>query len=164
MRTLRRILSVSLLAAIFLTCTAFPIQAADAGQEAATEISDAETETGIPPSVQNGTSLHGPDSHIDTPMNSASMGGAAGQMYSQVPNGVVDDGVYALRNKATGKYLDIQYDSPNTGMYIQQYAYGSIPSTDATRSGLFKFTHRGNNNYLIRTMRNNGTQPDFSFN
>lgn len=76
-------------------------------------------------------------------------------VWAEVSGGTVSDGVYALRNKATGKYLDIQYDSPKEGMHIQQYAYGSAPSTSDTRSGLFKFTHRGGNNYLIRTMRNN---------
>ncbi len=75
--------------------------------------------------------------------------------WAEVSGGVVSDGVYALRNKATGKYLDIQYDSPNSGMRIQQYAYGSTPSTKDTRAGLFKVTHRGGNNYLIRTMMNN---------
>ena len=74
---------------------------------------------------------------------------------AEVSGGVVADGVYALRNKVTGKYLDIQYDSYKTGMRIQQYAYGSVPSAEGTRSGLFKFTHRGSNLYLIRTMRNN---------
>lgn len=39
--------------------------------------------------------------------------------WAEVSGGVVSDGVYALRNKATGKYLDIQYDSPNSGMRIQ---------------------------------------------
>lgn len=73
-----------------------------------------------------------------------------------VPGGIISDGVYALKNKATGKYLDIQYDSPDVNMYIQQYAYGNAPSTDSTRSGLFKFSHRGSNGYIIRTMRNNG--------
>ena len=76
-------------------------------------------------------------------------------VWAEVSGGTVPDGVYALRNKATGKYLDIQYDSPQEGMHIQQYAYGSAPATSDTRSGLFKFTHRGGNNYLIRTMRNN---------
>ncbi len=74
---------------------------------------------------------------------------------AEVSGGVAADGVYALRNKVTGKYLDIQYDSYKTGMRIQQYAYGSVPSAEGTRSGLFKFTHRGSNLYLIRTMRNN---------
>lgn len=72
-----------------------------------------------------------------------------------VPGGMKSDGVYALRNKATGKYLDIQYDSPDEEMYIQQYAYGSVPASESDRSGLFKFTHNGNNYYFIRTMRNN---------
>lgn len=75
---------------------------------------------------------------------------------AEVSGGLKDDGVYALLNKATGRYLDIQYDSPETEMYIQQYNYSSVPSSDATRSGLFKFTHRGSDLYLIRTMRNNG--------
>lgn len=75
---------------------------------------------------------------------------------AEVSGGLRDDGVYALLNKATGRYLDIQYDSPETERYIQQYNYSSIPSSNATRSGLFKFTHRGSDLYLIRTMRNNG--------
>ena len=76
-------------------------------------------------------------------------------VWAEVSGGTVSDGVYALKNKATGKFLDIQYDSPNAGMHIQQYAYDITPSTPDTRSGLFKFTHRGGNNYLIRSMRNN---------
>ncbi len=76
-------------------------------------------------------------------------------VWAEVSGGTVPDGVYALKNKATGKFLDIQYDSPNAGMHIQQYAYDITPSTPDTRSGLFKFTHRGGNNYLIRSMRNN---------
>ncbi len=70
--------------------------------------------------------------------------------------GTIADGVYTLQNKSTGKYLDIQNDSPDVNMYIQQYDYGSAPSSNETRSGLFKFKHIGSDNYLIRTMRNNG--------
>lgn len=73
-----------------------------------------------------------------------------------VPGGIISDGIYALQNKGTGKYLDIQKDSTEEGMYIQQYQYGSTPSGESERSGLFKFTHRGLNGYIIRTMRNNG--------
>ncbi len=72
-----------------------------------------------------------------------------------IPGGIIEDGIYALKNKATGYYLDIQNDSVETGKYIQQYDYGAAPLSENTRSGLFKFVHRGSDGYLIRTMRNN---------
>lgn len=76
-------------------------------------------------------------------------------VHAEIQSGIVSDGVYALKNKATGQYLDIQYDSPNEEMLIQQYAYNSVPSSDSERSGLFKFKHYANDYYVIRTMRNN---------
>ena len=76
-------------------------------------------------------------------------------VHAEIQSGIVSDGVYTLKNKATGQYLDIQYDSPNEEMLIQQYAYNSVPSSDSERSGLFKFKHYANDYYVIRTMRNN---------
>ena len=76
-------------------------------------------------------------------------------VHAEIQSGIVSDGVYALKNKATGQYLDIQYDSPNEEMLIQQYAYNNVPSSDSDRSGLFKLKHNTNNYYFIRTMRNN---------
>ena len=75
--------------------------------------------------------------------------------HAEIQSGIVADGVYALKNKATGQYLDIQYNSPNEEMLIQQYAYNNVPSSDSERSGLFKFKHYANDYYVIRTMRNN---------
>ena len=67
------------------------------------------------------------------------------------------DGVYALKNVGnSGLWMDTQYDSYNTGMHIQQYAYTTSPTETFSKGGLFKISRvSGTERYIIRLMTNN---------
>lgn len=69
----------------------------------------------------------------------------------------IPDGVYALQNMGNqGRWMDIQYDSVNAGAYVQQYGFGTSPSTSFSRSGLYKISRVPNTQrYIVRLMLNN---------
>ena len=74
-----------------------------------------------------------------------------------VPSAYIADGVYEIKNLYSGWYLDIAQDSPLTGKYVQQYSYATPPSNNSNqRWGLYKVTRVSGNDYVIRTMINNG--------
>ena len=65
--------------------------------------------------------------------------------------------MYEIKNLYSGWYLDIAQDSPLTGKYVQQYSYATPPSNNSNqRWGLYKVTRVSGNDYVIRTMINNG--------
>lgn len=74
-----------------------------------------------------------------------------------VPSAYIADGVYEIKNLYSGWYLDIAQDSPLTGKYVRQYSYATPPSNNSNqRWGLYKVTRVSGNDYVIRTMINNG--------
>lgn len=65
--------------------------------------------------------------------------------------------MYEIKNLYSGWYLDIAQDSPLTGKYVRQYSYATPPSNNSNqRWGLYKVTRVSGNDYVIRTMINNG--------
>lgn len=76
---------------------------------------------------------------------------------SATPSTYIADGVYAIKNLYSGWYIDIAQDSPLSGKYVQQYNYTTSPANNANqRWGLYKVTRVSGNDYVIRTMINNG--------
>ncbi|CDC70609.1 unknown [Candidatus Colimorpha enterica] len=65
--------------------------------------------------------------------------------------------MYEIKNLYSWWYLDIAQDSPLTGKYVRQYSYATPPSNNSNqRWGLYKVTRVSGNDYVIRTMINNG--------
>lgn len=76
----------------------------------------------------------------------------------------IPDGVYALKNLGnSGLWMDTQYDSSESGMHMQQYAYTSSPTETFSRGGLFKISRvSGTERYIIRLMTNNNLTFEIS--
>lgn len=76
---------------------------------------------------------------------------------STTPSTYIADGVYAIKNLYSGWYIDIAQNSPLTGKYVQQYNYTTSPANNSKqRWGLYKVTRVSGNDYVIRTMIENG--------
>lgn len=76
---------------------------------------------------------------------------------SATPSTYIADGVYAIKNLYSGWYIDIAQDSPLSGKYVQQYNFTTSPANNSSqRWGLYKVTRVSGNDYVIRTMINNG--------
>lgn len=76
---------------------------------------------------------------------------------SATPSTYIADGVYAIKNLYSGWYIDIAQDSPLSGKYVQQYNFTTSPANNSSqRWGLYKVTRVSGNDYVIRTMIENG--------
>ncbi len=69
----------------------------------------------------------------------------------------IENGVYAIQNLYSNMYIDIVQDSPNAGAFLQQYNFNTSPASNSgSRLGLYKLEWISGNDYVIRTMVNNG--------
>jgi len=73
----------------------------------------------------------------------------------QITSDVVPDGIYAFKNLASQKWMDVEYDSSYPGYHMQQYAYSSSPANGNAVYGLYRVTQIENTGrYIIRLLLN----------
>ena len=72
-----------------------------------------------------------------------------------ISSNVVPDGIYALKNASSQKWMDIQYNSTLPGHHVQQYNFSTNPAEGDDIYGLFRITQIENTGrYVIRALLN----------
>ena len=81
---------------------------------------------------------------------------SAGGYYSYTNVTRIPNGVYALQNYGnSGLWMDIEGDSTEPGMHMQQFAYSMSPADGSSLAGLYRITQYGDTDrYIIRAMLN----------
>ena len=81
---------------------------------------------------------------------------SAGGYYSYTNVTRIPNGVYALQNYGnSGLWMDIEGDSTEAGMHMQQFAYSTSPADGSSLAGLYRITQYGDTDrYIIRAMLN----------
>jgi len=68
---------------------------------------------------------------------------------------IVPDGIYAIINVASEKWMDVRYNSSVPGAHMQQYAYPSSPADGNAPYGLYRITRiEDSGRYVIRLLLN----------
>ena len=166
MKTLMRIISVSLLVALFLTFTAY---ANYPNSNASYNTTDNEIE---PPKVvieytddriahDDNTNLYDNTTWFiqQNPLLLQSI--SSDGKYDSLP-----DGIYAFENLGNrGRYMDVQQNQTVPGYHMQQYAFDISPSDSYSASGLYSVKQIGESGrYVIRLMLNTNLTFEFSGN